>query len=283
MNPKYPIYILSKGRWESRMTSKALERMNVPYHIVVEPQEYDNYAAVIDPKKIIVTPFSNLGQGAVPVRNFIWDHAARTGAKRHWQLDDNIRRFSRPWENKKVECKTGTCFRVIEDLADRYVNVAQAGMQYEMFFTAGKRHYPVILNTRIYSCVLNPNWLDYRYRGKYNDDTDLSLRMLKDGWCTILVQAFLCHKMNTMTVKGGMTDLYQGQGRLRMAKSLVEQHPDVAVVKWKWGRWQHSVDYRQFQKNKLVLRKGVKVPKETNEYGLVLRKRAVPQPGKRKR
>jgi hypothetical protein len=51
INPCYPIYIISKGRWESRLTSKALEKMQVPYHIVVEPQEYDNYASVIDPKK----------------------------------------------------------------------------------------------------------------------------------------------------------------------------------------------------------------------------------------
>jgi len=48
MNPKYPVYIISKGRWESRLTSKALEAIRVPYRIVVEPQEFKQYAAVID-------------------------------------------------------------------------------------------------------------------------------------------------------------------------------------------------------------------------------------------
>ena len=33
---RYPIYIVSKGRWESRYTSKALEKMRVPYYIVVD-------------------------------------------------------------------------------------------------------------------------------------------------------------------------------------------------------------------------------------------------------
>lgn len=47
MNPEYPVYIISKGRWESRLTSKALEKMRVPYHIVIEPQEIDDYAAEI--------------------------------------------------------------------------------------------------------------------------------------------------------------------------------------------------------------------------------------------
>ena len=34
MNPKYPLYIVSKGRADSRLTSKALEKMLVPYYIV---------------------------------------------------------------------------------------------------------------------------------------------------------------------------------------------------------------------------------------------------------
>ncbi|GAF68467.1 unnamed protein product, partial [marine sediment metagenome] len=68
MTPKYPVYIISKGRWETRMTSIALEEMKIPYHIVVEPQEYLKYASVIDPKKILILPFSNLEQGSIPAR-----------------------------------------------------------------------------------------------------------------------------------------------------------------------------------------------------------------------
>ena len=40
MKPTYPIYIVSKGRWESRLTSKSLDRMGIPYWLVVEEQEY---------------------------------------------------------------------------------------------------------------------------------------------------------------------------------------------------------------------------------------------------
>ena len=48
MNPKHPVYIISKGRWDSRHTSVALEKMNMPYSIVVEEDEYDKYARFID-------------------------------------------------------------------------------------------------------------------------------------------------------------------------------------------------------------------------------------------
>ena len=60
----------------------------------------------------------------------------------------------------------------------------------------------------------------YRNEGFFNDDTDLCLRILKDGYCTILFNAFLIEKSVTMTVKGGLTPYYQGDGRYKMAKEL---------------------------------------------------------------
>jgi hypothetical protein len=111
------------------------------------------------------------------------------------------------------------------------------------------------VNTRIYSCILIRNDLKHRWRGRYNEDTDLSLRVLKDGMCTVLFNAFLAKKVATMVMKGGNTDaLYQGDGRKLMAESLVEQHPDVASVVWKWGRWQHNVNYSGFKRNQLQLK-----------------------------
>lgn len=274
MNPKYPVYIISKGRWESRLTSKALEEINVPYHIVVEPQEYDDYAAVIDPRKIFVLPFSNLGLGSIPARNWVWEHSISIGAERHWILDDNIAWFARVHKNKKIRVDNGVCFVVTEDFVDRYTNIALAGLQYEMFVIAIKKWPVFVLNTRIYSCILVKNDIPYRWRGRYNEDTDLSLRILKDGWCTFLVNAFVCKKITTMKMRGGNTDeLYKDDGRLLMAQSLQRQHPDVVRITRKWGRWQHQVDYRPFKGNKLIPKEGVVIPEGVNNYGMVLVKK----------
>jgi len=271
MNPIYPVYIISKGRWETRLTSKALEEMNVPYHIVIEPQEYEQYAAVIDPKKILVLPFSNLGQGGIPARNWVWEHSVSIGAKRHWILDDNIRIFARLHNNMKLRVKSGATFRAAEHFVDRYENVGIAGFQYWMFVPRKVKMAPFALNTRIYSCILIQNDLPYRWRGRYNEDTDLSLRALKDGWCTVLFYAFICDKMPTMTMKGGNTQsLYEIEnGRLLMAQSLVEQHPDVTKITWKWNRWQHSVDYTGFKKNMLVRKKEADFSNQVNNFGMV--------------
>lgn len=272
VNPKYPVYIISKGRWELRHTSRALERMRVPYHIVIEPQEYEQYAAVIDPKKILVLPFSNLGQGSIPVRNWVWEHSIGLGAKRHWVIDDNIRGFYRLNNNARTPVMTGAIFRAAEDFVDRYENVAMSGLQYKMFAWHKDVWPPYTQNTRIYSCILLRNDIKHRWRGRYNEDTDLSLRILKDGWCTILFYAFLCDKLATMTIKGGNTDeLYKDDGRLKMAESLVEQHPDIVRVIKRWGRAQHQVDYTPFRINQLKLKKGIKVRRENDDYGMYIK------------
>lgn len=277
MLPKYPIYIISKGRWESRLTVKELEKLHIPYHIVIEPQEYEEYSKVISPEKILVLPFSNLGQGGIPARNWVWEHSISISAERHWILDDNIRFFARLNNNLKNYVSDGTVFRACEDFTDRYKNIALSGMQYEMFVPRKSKVKPFIINTRIYSCILIKNDIPYRWRGRYNEDTDLSLRVLKDGWCTILFQAFLCKKMPTMKMKGGNTEaLYKldnEDGRLLMAKSLQEQHPDVTQIKRRWGRWQHVVNYKTFKNNKLIKKENVVIPEGINNYGMILKKR----------
>lgn len=271
MNPRYPVYVISKGRWESRLTVKALLQRDIPFHVVIEPQEYEVYAAVIDPASLLVLPFSNLGQGSIPARNWVWEHALQSGAARHWILDDNIRDFYRLHKNIKWRTTNGTSFAIIEDFVDRYTNVGLAGMQYESLAPSKQKRPPLLFNTRVYSCILIQNDLPFRWRGRYNEDTDLSLRLLKSGWCTVLFCSLLCKKIETLRMKGGNTDeLYQGNGRLKMAESLRLQHPDVVTVKWKWHRWQHVVDYRPFKRNRLIFKPNVSLSAEPNEYDMVL-------------
>jgi len=201
---------------------------------------------VIDPAKILVLPFADLGQGSIPARNWVWEHSISEGHQRHWILDDNIRYFLRASGGCRYYIATPCIFAEAEDFIDRYANVPMSGFQYAMFGNAGNR--PFHLNTRIYSCILLSNDLNMRWRGRYNEDTDLSLRVMKAGYCTLLFYAYLCAKQWTGSMKGGNTDdLYKDDGRLKMAQSLVDQHPDVVRITWRYGRWQHLVDYSSFR------------------------------------
>tara|TARA_R110002020_G_scaffold286980_2_gene502464 strand:- start:971 stop:1837 length:867 start_codon:yes stop_codon:yes gene_type:complete len=283
MNPKYPIYIVSKGRWESRLTSKALEEMNVPYKIIVEANEYDEYAKVIDKDKILICPQkyndeydvfwddddTRIGPGAA--RNFAWEHSIEQGFDYHWVMDDNLDAFHRMNRNVKAEVTSGTIFKCMEDFVLRYTNVAIAGPNYYSFCKATDRLNPFIKNTRIYSCLFIRNDIPYRWRGRYNEDTDICLRALKDGWATIQFNAFLQGKVTTQRMSGGNhQQFYDKDGTYPKSKMLEDMHPDCAKVVWKFNRWHHQVDYRSFKKNELKVRKDIQIPDEINNYGMEL-------------
>jgi hypothetical protein len=129
--------------------------------------------------------------------------------------------------------------------------------------------------------------LNERWRGKYNEDTDLSLRLLKSGQCTLLFRALCMDKPGTSgdkgggALKGGNTDnVYNGgDHRLSFAQSLADQHPDCVKVTWKFNRWHHEVDYSAFKKNKPILRAGIVPTAAPNNYGMAL-VRAKTQGGK---
>lgn len=270
--PRYPIYVPSKGRVTTCYTANFLIADGVPFYLVVEPQEHDVYTERYGAERVLVLPFSNPGS-VIPARNWIKEHATAAGHLRHWQLDDNIKWIDRRWRARRLRCDSATAFRVVEDFTDRYENIALAGMNYTMFAPDGQTLKPFQVNCHVYSATLILNALPQKWRGRYNEDTDYCLQVLSAGWCTVLVNAFLVKKIKTMLVKGGNSaDLYQGDGRLRMAQALERKWPGVVETKRRFKRPQHVIkdSWAAFD-TPLRLKPGIDLSKIVpNEYGLRL-------------
>lgn len=267
--PRYPVYCISKGRADRCLTARLLLRERVPFRLVVEPHEREAYEAELPGADVCALPFKNLGLGGIPARNWVWEHAKNEGAARHWILDDNLKGFRRMWKGIRYACDAGPAFAAIEDFADYYENLAVVGVNYDTFARPGVPAF--YLNDRAYSCLLIRTDLPNRWRGRYNEDTDLCLQVLADGWCTALVNVFMVEKMPTMTMKGGNTsELYKGDGRLRMARSLERVWPGVVTTSRRFRRPQHHVDWSKFT-TPLKPRAGAK-PRSANEYGLKLKR-----------
>ena len=118
--------------------------------------------------------------------------------------------------------------------------------------------------------LLIRNDIPFRWRGRYNEDTDLSLRVLKDGWCTVQFNAFLGEKTTTQRIGGGNTEeFYAKEGTLNKSQMLVDMHPDVTKLVWKFNRWHHCVDYSGF-KQQLHLKEEFKNQEKyiVNNYGM---------------
>lgn len=311
--PKHPIYIVSKGRYDSRYTAKSLERMKQPYYIVVEDHEYKQYkdatderygtVIVLDQKyKETYDVFDEFGleksTGPGPARNFAWQHSISLDASHHWVMDDNISDFYRLHQNQRIRVGSGVCFRICEDFVERYENVPVSGLQYRFFIAQDGKYPPYVFNTRIYSCLLIENQNDlwyadakyepYVWRGRYNEDTDLSLRVLGNHsfdhikpMCTVQFNAFLQGKSGTQQLKGGNTDEFYSvddmegensvfRGTSYKSDMLYRMHPNVTRNVWKYNRWHHSVSYDSFKKNKPILKPGIELKNEINDYDMEL-------------
>lgn len=285
-DPQFPLYIPSKGRSEYMMTSRALTDMGVAHYVIVEPQEVEKYQKAAQGLSCTVLSLDmtykekyetcdDLGltksTGPGPARNFAWDHSISQGHKWHWVMDDNIKCFRRMHRNERIKILSGAFWRAMEDFVLRYKNVGMAGPNYTMFAFGASKLPPFIINTRIYSCNLIRNDLPFRWRGRYNEDTILSLDMLKAGWCTIQFNAFLQEKIRTQTISGGNTqEFYAKEGTLEKSKMQVRVHPDCSKLVWKFQRWHHHVDYTRFKKQKLIRRDDIDIPSESNDYGFKL-------------
>jgi hypothetical protein len=303
LQPQFPLYIPSKGRHEYMITSKQLSLMGVKHYVVVEPQQVSDYEKAVREMKLLTTVLPldmsykdkyelcdefglTKSTGPGPARNFAWEHSISNGYKWHWVMDDNIRSFRRLNNNEKVKCESPAFWKAMEDFCLRYTNVGMAGPNYYMFAPARTKQPPFITNTRIYSCNLIRNDIPFRWRGRYNEDTIISLDMLKAGWCTIQFNAFLQEKMPTQVVKGGNTEefyhkegtvqkgqKYADTGTIAKSKMQVAVHPDVSKLVWKFNRWHHSVDYTPFKNQKLIKKSDINISNTVNNYGMGLKQR----------
>jgi len=252
---KYPIYIVSKGRWENPLTAKFLLKENIPFKMVVEPQEYDSYLTTIPKNNLLQLPFSNLGLGSYPARNFCWEHSLLNGHKKHFLFDDNIYGFRRLNRGQRPRCPAIDALVCLQDFTERFEHVAISGYNYSYFVTKTTAK-PFTINTHVYSGMLINNEIPFRWRLKYNEDVDLCLQALHNKWSTILLNVFLIEKVSTtVKMKGGnQTELYKNndeQKKMLKSRSLELVWPQYVRVVERFGRPHHQVSWLKFFKHPL--------------------------------
>jgi len=257
LSVKYPIYIVSKGRAYNPLTAKMFLKENIDFKIVIEPQEYENYCKIIPKKNILILPFSNLGVGSYPARNYCWKDSMKNGHKKHFIFDDNIYRFQKL--NYGIRNKEHSAYDALKNIikfSDKYKNIAIIGYNYSGLVTQETKK-PFVINTHVYSAMLISNEIPFRWRLKYNEDVDLCLQVLNSKyWCTILINVFLIKKVSTTSkMKGGnQEELYQNNAfekKLLKARSLEKIWPQYVKVVWRFKRPHHYVNWNKYFKQPL--------------------------------
>ena len=249
---KYPIYIISKGRYNNPLTANYFKSCNIDFLIAVEPQEYELYCNSIGKEYVLKLPFANLGLGSYPARNYCWEHSIQNNHKKHFLFDDNIRGFAKWINGKKKQYQTGIdAIKYIENYSD-INNIDICGYEYR-YFVAKPPKKQFKDNCHVYSAMLIKNNLPYRWRLKYNEDIDLCLQVLHNGGTTASCVYYMTNKTSTSAkMKGGnQTELYQGNApkkNLLKAKMLESVWPQYVKTVIRFNRHHHLIDWKQFKK-----------------------------------
>ncbi len=252
MNNIYPVYIISKGRAYNPLTANNFENSNINYFIAVEPQEKDEYIKALGENRVLVLPFSNLGLGSYPARNFCWEHAKSNGYKYHWLFDDNIQNFAKWLDGKRKKIQDIKKALIYVEINAQKTNVDISGFE-EPNFVVKPPKKPFKNNCHVYSALLIKNSLPYRWRLKYNEDVDLCLQVLHNGGTTSSCVYYMADKVSTAAkMKGGnQTELYQGNDpkkNLLKAKMLEAVWPQYAKTVIRFNRHHHLIDWKVFKK-----------------------------------
>jgi hypothetical protein len=249
----YPIYIISKGRAFNPLTAKNLEASGLNYLIAVEPQEKDDYIKVLGKNRVLVLPFSNLGVGSYPARNYCWEHSKSLGYKHHWLFDDNILFWMKWIDGKRRKIND---IKPAIDYVEKYVNLhnIDIGGFEEPNFVVKVPKKAFKINCHVYSAMLIKNSMQYRWRLKYNEDVDLCLQVLHNGGSTASCIYYMANKVSTADkMKGGNQDeLYKGNDpkkKLLKAKMLEKVWPQYAKTVIRFNRYHHLVDWKIFKKH----------------------------------
>ena len=286
---KYPIYILTKSRfyrdkkYQKPKTIQYLDTIGVDYKLIVEPQELEDYAKSVPRENMIVLPekYLNKNQGGIPARNFIHHLNCADDVYAYWILDDNIPDYIFLDHNRRYKVRDAIAFRMVEDCMDNFDNCYLASHQQKyhappldyrnIIQYQGRAMSSILIRTDI-TDVIGLNDEGDIWRGKYNEDVDLSIRVLKKGLPTLLFINMNQDKVATGSDKGGNTDsIYMedgnGSGVLK-TKEILEKHPDCVKPEWRYGRLHHKIVTKHFEDNgeKLIKSKDFKEHKYNIEY-----------------
>jgi hypothetical protein len=117
----------------------------------------------------------------------------------------------------------------------------------------------------------------FRWEGSYNEDVDLSTRILKAGYATALFYHFPVQKLRTGTQAGGnIANVYADKNADKYkAQSILIKHPDIVdKITYRYKRWHHQANFNVFHSLvPFIWKDGLEkkfINKKDNNYGMEL-------------
>lgn len=277
----YPIFIISYNRPNANArTITSLIRYGIKFNVVIHKEQLNAYKSYFksplvnwimfdDEYKHKYETLSNVSSyeknaGSGAERNFAWDCAKNAGYTAYWNFDDNmgfmyqtgkITNSKKSLERVLVKDRATfvKLFKKAEDFYDSYDNLFIMELGECNNFLS--KNIPTI-NRRCYSALLINTAIPTQWRGRYNEDTIMSIDCLINGFCTVQTPILLKIKQSTRDAKGGNHSIGKGKDDLKnqvysdgidyefssslKSQLLVAVYPQYCYLKYRVGRIHHG-------------------------------------------
>lgn len=238
-----PIYIPTRHRPGKTKTTKLLDNCGLTYRLVVEPHDYDSYAAHHTEDQLLALPTDNFG--LANVRNWILEQARADGWLYAWQLDDDITGFVYRVKGQRLHTTPRPLISIVEQFTFAHDNVGGSSIPNQAFLFGYDNKPPLVYNGMIYQVQLLRTDTDILFRHDLPDDVDRSLQLLTAGWSTIIPRRFGQTSPPPMQHSGGLTTTdYAKDGRMAKFERLIDTWPGA-----------YEIGYMQNGTPKLIARK----------------------------
>jgi len=246
-----PIYVPSSNRAHLIRTHNLLNESKLDYKVVVEPDQERDYAEVVGQNKILLLPESN--RGLAYSRNWIIDHAKKSGAEYHWQLDDDIKSFTYRTDGKPHKCLARNALSVVEQITAQTSNVGLCAISHDNFNYTWDPLPPIAYNTTAPGpCSYFRNNIEARCRPGISTDMDYTMQVLHAGLCTIVFKRLGFATVPTGQQAGGLYEQeYEGNKRAERILRFLEYWPGSVKLGYRQNGNAYMMGigayYRQFK------------------------------------
>lgn len=241
----HPIFIPSKGRPESS-TAALLDEAEIPYNVLVEPQDRDAYYARSLSHGVLIQLPEN-DRGVTFVRNFTKDLAKTKDSAWFWILDDDIKNFYLVEKGRLVKSDPRTVLFAAQALFRRVGNVGIGALEYGQFAWSAKKDH-AIGYCDVAVCLNAERTRNLRYRDNTKEDRDFALQVLKSGSLAVRAThcAFQAPKIGSN--KGGLHEDYADGRDAEWAAQMAKDWPGlVTVVRKPDGRKDAKIKWAAFR------------------------------------
>jgi hypothetical protein len=200
----------------------------VPFTLVVEPQEYEEYQAEFPNFPFLIIPEND--KGVTYVRNQILEVARGKELKWIWMMDDDIKSFHLTENSKTIKAGPAQVIFQAEACLKSIPNLAIGAMEYQQYAWAAKK--PFVKNSYCdVAAFLNIELTrPLNYRPDCKEDRDFVLQCLALGYNSARSSWTSFSVPKNGSNKGGLQDDYLAGKEMAWSQNMIRLWPGICEM-----------------------------------------------------